>query len=94
MRAEHRDYNGATFVTFRRRRRARAVAEWTVILDVLGEEDNDDKPLSCSRVVYESPICSNSALALMLVDVKLVDPSPRAARRLRIAEKRLFDSTG
>ena len=69
------------------------MAEWTVILDVLGEDDNDDKPLSCSRRVYECPICSDSALALMLVDVRLVDPSPRVARRLRIAE-RLFDSTG
>ena len=64
------------------RRQARAVAEWVVILEMLGEEDIDDKPPRCSQSVHERPNCYISALGLMLADVRRVDPiSTRMARR-------------
>ena len=42
------------FVTFRLRHRLRVTAEWTVILEmVLTEKQNNAKPPKCSRSVHE-----------------------------------------
>ena len=53
-----------------------------MILEILDKEDND-KPLRRRRSVYGRPNCSNSVGAVVLVDIKLVDPSSRIAHWLR-----------
>ena len=83
-RVEHCDCYGEDFVVFRLCHRANAVVIWAVMLEMIGDDDDDGKPPRRNRSTHKRPNDSISALGMIFTDVKLVDRSSHwMARRFR-----------
>ena len=83
QRCHMRSIDGSVGAAFRLRHRARAMAESAVILEMLHDKGNGDKPPRRNQSVFERRDYAKLTLEVILADVKLNDPSSRITGRPR-----------